>query len=38
VGYQQGKAENKIPDTANRTLEYLGISMSMIDDEISNMY
>ena len=38
VGYQQGKAESKTLDTANRTLEYLGISMSMIDNEISNMY
>jgi hypothetical protein len=38
VGYQQGKTETKILDTINRTLEYLGISMSMINDEISNLY
>jgi hypothetical protein len=38
VGYQKGRTETKILDTIKRTLDYLGISMSMIDDEISFLY
>ena len=38
VGYQKGRTETKILDTIKRTLDYLGISMSMIDDEISYLY
>ncbi|HEY9398261.1 MAG TPA: hypothetical protein VIP29_00025 [Nitrososphaeraceae archaeon] len=35
VDYQQGRTETKILDSIKKTLEYLGISMSMLDDEIS---
>jgi hypothetical protein len=38
VGYQQGRTETKILDSIKRTTEYLGISMSMLDDEISSLY
>lgn len=38
VGYQQGRTETKILDTIKGTLDYLGISMSMIDDEMSYLY
>jgi hypothetical protein len=38
VGYQKGRTETKILDTIKRTLDYLGISMYMIDDEISCLY
>src|SRR5918995_5230353 len=38
VGYQQGRTETKILDTAKGTLDYLGISMSMIDNEMSYLY
>ena len=38
VGYQQGRTETKILDTIKETLDYLGISMSMIDDEMSYLY
>jgi hypothetical protein len=38
VGYQQGRTETKILDTAKGTLGYLGISMSMIDNEMSYLY
>jgi hypothetical protein len=38
VGYQKGRTETKILDTIKRTLDYLGISMYMIDDEISYLY
>jgi hypothetical protein len=38
VGYQQGRTETKILDGLKMTLEYLGISMSMLDDEISYLY
>lgn len=38
VGYQQGRTETKILDTIKGTLDYLGISMSMIDNEMSYLY
>lgn len=38
VGYQQGKTEEKTLDTIKETLEYLDISMSLIDDEMSYLY
>jgi hypothetical protein len=38
VGYQQGRTETKILDTIKETLDYLGTSMSMIDDEMSYLY
>ncbi|MFN2434137.1 MAG: hypothetical protein ABR515_02050 [Nitrososphaeraceae archaeon] len=38
VGYQQGRTETKILDTIKGTLNYLGISMSMIDNEMSYIY
>jgi hypothetical protein len=38
VAYQQGRTEIKILDTTKRTLNYLQISMSLIDDEILNLY
>ena len=38
VGYQQGRTETKILDSAKGTLDYLGISMSMIDNEMSYLY
>jgi hypothetical protein len=38
VGYQKGRTETKILDTIKKTLDYLGISMYMIDDEISYLY
>ena len=38
VGYQQGKTEEKSLDTIKKTLEYLDISMSLIDDEMSYLY
>ena len=38
VGYQQGRTETKILDTIKGTLDYLSISMSMIDDEMSYLY
>jgi hypothetical protein len=38
IGYQQGKTEKKTLDTIKETLNYLEISMSIIDDEISYLY
>lgn len=38
VGYQQRRTETKILDTIKETLDYIGISMSMIDKEISYLY
>ena len=38
IGYQQGKTEKKMSDTIKETLNYLDISMSLIDDEISYLY
>jgi pyruvate formate-lyase activating enzyme-like uncharacterized protein len=38
VGYQQGRTETKILDTIKGTLDYLGVSMSMIDNEMSYLY
>jgi len=38
IGYQQGKTEKKTLDTIKETLNYLDISMSLIDDEISYLY
>ena len=38
VSYQQRKTETKILDTIKETLDYIGISMSMIDKEISYLY
>lgn len=38
VGYQQARTETKILDTLKGTLNYLGISMSMIDKEMSYLY
>jgi hypothetical protein len=38
IGYQQGKTEEKIVDTIKETLDYLDISMSLIDEEMSNLY
>lgn len=38
VGHQQGRTETKILDTIKGTLDYIGISMSMIDKEMSYLY
>ena len=38
VSYQQRRTETKILDTIKETLDYIGISMSMIDKEISYLY
>ncbi len=38
ISYQQGKKEKKTLDTINETLDYLDISMSLIDDEMSYLY
>ena len=38
VGYQQRRTETEILDTIKGTLNYLGISMSMIDKEMSYLY
>jgi len=38
IGYQQGKIEKKTLDTIKETLDYLDISMSLIDDETSQLY
>lgn len=38
VGYQQGRTETKILDTIKGTLDYVGISVSMIDKEMSYLY
>jgi hypothetical protein len=38
VGYQQGRTETKILDAIKGTLDYIGISMSMIDKEMSYLY
>ena len=38
VGYQQRRTETKMLDTIKETLDYIGISMSMIDKEISYLY
>jgi hypothetical protein len=38
VGYQQGRTEEISLDTIGETLDYLDISMSLIDEKISHMY
>ena len=38
VGYQQRRTETKMLDTIKETLDYIGISKSMIDKEISYLY
>ena len=38
VAYQRGRTETKILDTIKGTLDYIGISMSMIDNEMSYLY
>lgn len=38
VGHQQGRTETKILDTIKGTLDFIGISMSMIDKEMSYLY
>lgn len=38
LGYQQGKTEIKTLDTIKETLEYLDVSMSLIDEEMSYLY
>jgi hypothetical protein len=38
IGYQQGKTEDKTIDTLKETLDYLDISMSLVDEELSNLY
>jgi hypothetical protein len=38
VGYQQGRTETTIPDSIKKSTEYLGISMSMLEEEISYLY
>ena len=38
VGHQQGRTEIKILDTIKGTLDFIGISMSMIDKEMSYLY
>lgn len=38
VGYQQGRTETKILDTIKGTLDFIGMSMSMIDKEMSYLY
>lgn len=38
VSYQQRRTETKILDTIKETLDYIDISMSMIDKEISYLY
>lgn len=38
VSYQQRRTEPKILNTIKETLDYIGISMSMIDKEISYLY
>ena len=38
VGHQQGRTETKILDTIKGTLDSIGISMSMIDKEMSYLY
>ena len=38
VGHQQGRTETKILDTIKGTLDFIGMSMSMIDKEMSYLY
>jgi hypothetical protein len=38
IGYQQGKTDKKTLDSIKGTLDYLSISMSLLDDEISYLY
>jgi len=38
IGYQQGRTETKIIDTLKGTMEYLQISTSVLDEEISHLY
>lgn len=38
IDYQQGNREKKTLDTLKETLDYLDISMSLIDDEMSYLY
>jgi hypothetical protein len=38
VGYQQGRTEEISLDTIGETLDYLDISMSLIDEKMSHMY
>jgi hypothetical protein len=38
VGHQQARTETKILDTIKGTLDFIGMSMSMIDKEMSYLY
>jgi hypothetical protein len=38
IGYQQGRPEEKTLDTLEGTLDYLEISMSLIDEKMSYLY
>jgi hypothetical protein len=38
VGYQQGRTDEKAFDTIKETLDFLEISISLIDEEMSNLY
>ena len=38
IDYQQGRTETKIIDTLKGTMEYLQISTSVLDEEISHLY
>ena len=38
IGYQQGRTETKNIDTLKDTMNYLQITMSLLDDEISHLY
>ena len=38
IDYQQGNREKKTLDTLKETFDYLDISMSLIDDEMSYLY
>lgn len=38
IGYQQGRIEKKTLDTVKESLNYLDISMSQIDDQMSYLY
>lgn len=38
IGYQQGKPNEKTLDTIGETLDYLDISMSLIDEKMSFLY
>jgi hypothetical protein len=38
VGHQQGRIETKMLDTIKGTLDFIGISLSMIYEEMSYLY